>query len=1141
MASALSHLSPMSGREREGWSDGGGEDQVEDEFACSGALRGALLSFHPSLERIFGVSFMIGREEDAVLPHDGQIWLKLTGGRNDVVAAKLFVKGVVNQEAPQEVPYPGVLHCVFCGARGLFMDCLIRNTSARIVVVSPGFLLISGLAEPVVRAYSLITDLVERSKGTQGQLSEPSDRTAGETLDSRRAFKSLVERWDDRHTLDLLVLPGAVKETLLDLVRESGLGSNTGPGGLNPGHGGSNPGHGYLNPGPELGLNLGLGGSRDGVGLMDTDTQRLWDSQYELEALTLMDTRIGTRAGEARDIQEVQGISMTKSTTKPSEHSYHNQDPGLRNIEQFSHQTFTTAPVKGREGSRYGTHGGIGIGNEAAPRDPIFHSFPQKEDIRGRAEGSEGAKEVQGHSPQEVKEEGHLEEEEEMETEEGEGNMMSVGSKEEFGLLLKFFTAMGYAEDVVLRVLAQTRPREASQILDLVQQEQNRTRLAMNGLVELAHREVEERGREGEECGGEEVRGKRSGIDKRVEMEGGVGEGVRAREEQREEKGRGGESAGLSEEVDRGRGEGGRESDEGNSKGGEVGNEEDFVLGVLKRAAANCGYTEEKVTEVYSTLPELSIRQLLLELQREGTRETEAKSQDRVRDEPREVNEVDSEVRKKKCRKEETEKERGEERKAPAQTFTTTENRGVERKNAKGERKTDEVGGVKVPNQTVDGPVRVEPDLAQWNAVMNQVPFPTHGLQKNPTQTRQLPAQTHTPRRASPPLVRGPPQPTYPIILPPQPTNLPLFPHQLVYPLTQPHQTTLDSALTVNNSSATRVKEKWGFLTLATEVPERKGLPAPAVERWGLPPMAAGSLVTGQQRFLEGLQTPFDLKLTDQPGDPGLRMVVIDGSNVAMSHGLGHFFSCRGIALAVQHFWNRGHRRVSTFLPQWRQKRDSRIKEQHYLTDLQNLGLLSYTPSREIEGKRINSYDDRFMLQLAQETDGVIVTNDNLRDLLDESHKWRDIIKKRLLQYTFVGDHFMVPDDPLGREGPHLDDFLRSLHRTPVPGSHSFAGIASTPFPQAPRAQTEVLKSSQARGRGKRKGQAKAGHGSPGMDLVPGMGLGLDMERSAAETSRLRESLSQVFPGQDSIVTLVLQCNPTVTDINSLSDFMLQQ
>ena len=38
------------------------------------------------------------------------------------------------------------------------------------------------------------------------------------------------------------------------------------------------------------------------------------------------------------------------------------------------------------------------------------------------------------------------------------------------------------------------------------------------------------------------------------------------------------------------------------------------------------------------------------------------------------------------------------------------------------------------------------------------------------------------------------------------------------------------------------------------------------------------------------------------------------------------------------------------------------------------------------------------MLQLAQKTDGVIVTNDNLRDLLDESQVWREIIKNRLLK-----------------------------------------------------------------------------------------------------------------------------------------------
>ncbi|XP_071020202.1 NEDD4-binding protein 1 [Oncorhynchus clarkii lewisi] len=1117
MASALSHLSPMSVRVREGWSDNGrGEEQVEDEFACSGVLRGALWSFHPSVERIFGVSFTIGREEDAVLPHDGQIWLKLKGVRKDAVAAKLFVKGVVNQEAQQEVPYPGVLHCVFCGARGLFMECLIRNTSAYILVGSPGFLLISGLAEPVVRAYSLITDLVKNYEVTQGRRTEPGDRGSGETLDSRRAFKSLMERWEDRHTLDLLVLPGVVKETLLDLVRESGLGSNPGPGGSN----------------------LSLGGSRDRAGLMDTDSQRRWDNQSGLEILKLMDTRVGTRAGEAMDIEGIQGISTSRR--KPPVNSTHNQDPGLRNIGQLSQQkTFTSLHVQEREMGKDWSQ--RAIEKDAAPRLPIFHSFHQTEE------------EGQGCSQQEV--------EDEEQGEEGEGEMLSVGSREEFGLLLKFFTAMGYAEDVVMRVLARTGPREVSQILDLVQQEHDRTGLAMNHPVEMEHTEVEEREAKG-------VRGKRSSIDggMGVELEGGVEEGAGSREEGRKGRESGGSTANLSEDSLKE----GRERGEGGMEGGEGGNEEDFVLGVVKRAAASCGYTEEKVAEVYSMLPELSTRQLLLELQREGARETEAASQDQVRDEPREVDEAVSELQRK-DRAGDRKEERGREMEAPAPQSTATEKRGEERKSVKGksERKTNEVG-VTVPNQIGDGTVKVEPDLAQWNAMTNQIPFPIHSHQKNPT-------QTHTPHRASPPLVTGPPQPTYPNTLPPQPTYpntlspqptypntllpqptypntlLPqptyplLFPHQLVYPPTQPPQTTLPPTLTMNNSSTTRAKEKRGLFPLAVEGRDLPALTAVAVDRRGLPTMAAGAVVTGQQRFMEGLQTPFDLKLTDQPGDPGLRMVIIDGSNVAMSHGLGHFFSCRGIALAVQHFWNRGHRRISTFLPQWRQKRDHRGKEQHYLSELQNLGLLSYTPSREVQGKRINSYDDRFLLQLAQKTDGVIVTNDNLRDLLDESQVWCEIIKKRLLQYTFVGDHFMVPDDPLGRGGPHLDDFLHSQHRPPVPGSHSYAGVASSfHSPRVPRAQTEVLQfrdwtpgvvvepePSQARGNG----HARAGRGGPGM----GLGLGLGVKRSAEETSRLRESLSQVFPGQDSMVTLVLQCNPTVTDINSLSHFILEQ
>lgn len=45
------------------------------------------------------------------------------------------------------------------------------------------------------------------------------------------------------------------------------------------------------------------------------------------------------------------------------------------------------------------------------------------------------------------------------------------------------------------------------------------------------------------------------------------------------------------------------------------------------------------------------------------------------------------------------------------------------------------------------------------------------------------------------------------------------------------------------------------------------------------------------------------------------------------------------------------------------------------------------------------------MLQLAQKTNGVIVTNDNMRDLFDESDDFKDIIRKRFLNSFDILGH----------------------------------------------------------------------------------------------------------------------------------------
>ncbi|NXE32376.1 ZC12D ribonuclease, partial [Ptilorrhoa leucosticta] len=158
-----------------------------------------------------------------------------------------------------------------------------------------------------------------------------------------------------------------------------------------------------------------------------------------------------------------------------------------------------------------------------------------------------------------------------------------------------------------------------------------------------------------------------------------------------------------------------------------------------------------------------------------------------------------------------------------------------------------------------------------------------------------------------------------------------------------------------------------------------------------------------------------------------LRPIVIDGSNVAMSHGNKEVFSCWGIQLAVDWFRERGHTYIKVFVPLWRKeppRQDSPIADQHILEELAKQSILVYTPSRKVKGKRVVCYDDRYIVKVAYEKDGVIVSNDHYRDLQNENPEWKWFIEQRLLMYSFVSNRFMPPDDPLGRHGPTLSNFL---------------------------------------------------------------------------------------------------------------------
>ncbi|XP_044025832.1 probable ribonuclease ZC3H12D isoform X4 [Siniperca chuatsi] len=172
----------------------------------------------------------------------------------------------------------------------------------------------------------------------------------------------------------------------------------------------------------------------------------------------------------------------------------------------------------------------------------------------------------------------------------------------------------------------------------------------------------------------------------------------------------------------------------------------------------------------------------------------------------------------------------------------------------------------------------------------------------------------------------------------------------------------------------------------------------------------------------------------DREPAAGFRPVVIDGSNVAMSHGDKKVFSCQGLQLAVNWFWDKGLRDITVFVPLWRKEQprpEAPITDQHILHELERRKILVYTPSRCVNGKRVVCYDDRYIVKLAFDSDGIIVSNDNYRDLQTENPQWKKFIEERLLMYTFANDKFMPPDDPLGRNGPTIDDFLQRKPWTP--------------------------------------------------------------------------------------------------------------
>lgn len=155
-----------------------------------------------------------------------------------------------------------------------------------------------------------------------------------------------------------------------------------------------------------------------------------------------------------------------------------------------------------------------------------------------------------------------------------------------------------------------------------------------------------------------------------------------------------------------------------------------------------------------------------------------------------------------------------------------------------------------------------------------------------------------------------------------------------------------------------------------------------------------------------------------------LRTIMIDCSNVAREHGKenGGTFSCKGIILAIDYFRNKGHK-VEAYIPR---KLNERLKvtDRDLLEKYKNVGIVKECPPK--------SYDDRFVIESAIHNDGLIISNDQYRDLIHQKPEYREKLKYRLIEFVFSGDYFMPPEDPWGRNAPSLSQVLLKSFTLPT-------------------------------------------------------------------------------------------------------------
>ena len=163
------------------------------------------------------------------------------------------------------------------------------------------------------------------------------------------------------------------------------------------------------------------------------------------------------------------------------------------------------------------------------------------------------------------------------------------------------------------------------------------------------------------------------------------------------------------------------------------------------------------------------------------------------------------------------------------------------------------------------------------------------------------------------------------------------------------------------------------------------------------------------------------------------RTVYLDGQNIAFEtneYNKPKVFKAERIRTMASYFVEK-HHEVVLMIPQsrkWKLEKAGKWNEVAILADMEMDPHIKfmYTPSFQREDRSWDCYDDSFILKASTIEEGIVVSNDKFNDIYRKTtdEQMKKQIKDRSLPFMFYKGKLLLPDDPCGKDGPSLKDFL---------------------------------------------------------------------------------------------------------------------